>query len=192
MAPAAAQEDREWGHSQVVSAAFFCSFSAPDPEHSPSHRRQFSTNLTMVFCMDYSSSGTAAVSVPSMRCNPSGMDCSIMDFPRVPPQKPATAQVPHSTGAQTLPAACSSMGSPPGHNLLQAHPPVLPWGPSQAAGGCLSIMDFHRGCRGTGSYPGLNHCRGIAISAPGPSPTPSSLSWRFAEQFLSHILTPVS
>lgn len=102
MLPAAAQEDGERGYdeSQVVSAALFSSLSAPDSACSPSHKRQSSTILSMVFCMDYSSSGTATASVPSMGCNPSGTDCSSMGSPQVPPQEPATAQIPHSTDAQ--------------------------------------------------------------------------------------------
>jgi len=50
---------------------------------------------------------------------------------------PALAWAPLSMGPQVLLGACSSMGSPRGRSLLQAHPPALAWGSPRPAGGYL-------------------------------------------------------
>lgn len=91
------------------------------------------------------------------------------------------------------PGACSSMGSPQGHNFLQAHSPVLPWGTAQAADGSLSIMDLHVLQEHSFlTIGGTTGCREISAPPPGAPPPSSSLICRFAELFLSHILSPVS
>ena len=70
--------------------------------------------------MGCSSSQTAPVWVPS-----TGHCLSGTDYSSVGPPK----------GPQVLPGACSSVGSPQGHSLLQVHPPAPVWGPPWAAAG---------------------------------------------------------
>ena len=102
-----------------------------------------------------------------------------------PASKPALAWAPPSTGPQVLPGACSSVGFPWGHSLLQVHPSALVWGPPQAAGGISPPPHpSSMGCRGTACFtmvvsPG---CKGISALAPGaPPPPPSALTLVSAE-----------
>jgi len=128
--------------SHTVSAASSSSHSSPAPAWGSTHGRQFCTNFSsMRLSMGSSSSRTAPLWVIFMGCSASGTGCSGVGLHGVtsPASKPASAWGPLSTGSQVLVGACSSLGSPQGHNLLQAHPPAPAWGPpwAGAAGGYL-------------------------------------------------------
>jgi len=98
-----------------------------------------------------------------------------------PTSKPAPAWAPLSTGPQVLAGPCSSTGSPWGHSLLWAHPPVLVWTSMGCRGTACLTMVFTMGFRG------------ISSPVPGAPPPPlSSLIQVSAEIFLSHCLTPLS
>jgi len=97
-----------------------------------------------------------------------------------PASKPAPAWAPLSVGPQVLPGACSSMGSPRGHNLLQAST-CSSVGSSMVRRGtaCLTTV-FSAGCRS------------ISAPAPGaPPPSPFSLTFVSTELLLSRIATPL-
>jgi len=113
-----------------------------------------------------------------------------------PASKPAPVWAPLSMGPQVLAGACSSVGSPWGHNLLQASTcsgvGSLPW----ATGGYL----LHCGSPWTaGGQPDspLSSSRAAREDSllwcfEHLLPPPSSLILVSAELFLSHSLTPLS
>jgi len=119
------------------------------------------------------------------------LQCGSLPWDAVLQEQTAPAWAPLSTGAQVLPQACSSVGFPQVHSILQASTcssmgssPGCRWvsaplwtstGSSRTA--CLAMV-FSTGCRG------------ISAPAPGaPPPPPSAQTLMSAELFLSHRLT---
>jgi len=141
---------------------------------------------------------TASAWVPFTGCSPSGTGCSSMGPHGVtsPASKPALVWTSFSTAPQVLEGACSSMGSPRGHSLLQAFTcssvMSLPW----AIGGYL----LHRGPPWTtGEQPASLWSSSRAAREDSLLwrlehllPPPSSLILVSAELFLSHGLAPLS
>ncbi|KAM9590949.1 uncharacterized protein ACIBXB_005997 [Morphnus guianensis] len=111
-----------------------------------------------------------------------------------PARKPAPAWAPLSTDPQFLPEACSSVGFPRGHSLLQ-EPTCSSVGSSLGCRWISAPLWTCMDCRGTACLTMVftTGCRGISAPAPGaPPPPPSSLTLVSAGLFLLHVLTPLS
>jgi len=110
-----------------------------------------------------------------------------------PASKPAPAWAPLSTGPQVLPGACSSVGSPRGHSLLQASP-GSGMGSSPGCGWGSAPPWTSLGCRGTACLTMVcsTGCRGTSALAPGaPPPPPLHRPWCL-QSCCSHIVSLLS
>jgi len=113
-----------------------------------------------------------------------------------PASKPAAVWAPLSMGPQVLPGACSSAGSPWGHNLLQASTCSSMGSIPQAAGGDLLHCEppWAAGAQTASPWSAAQAAREDSLlqHLKHLLPPPSSLTLVCAELFLSHHLTPLS
>ena len=110
-----------------------------------------------------------------------------------PVRKPAPAWAPLSMGPQVLQGACSSIGSPWGHRLLQACP-CSGVGFSVSCRWISTPLWTSMGCGVTACLTVVlsTGCRRIFAPVPGATPPPPSPTLMSAQLLLSHILTPLS
>jgi len=124
--------------------------------------------------MGCNSSQTAPAWVLSMRCSPSGTDCSSVGPP---------------WGHKLLQQTCSSEDIPRGHSFLWAHSSAPVRGLQVDI---CSAVDLHGLQRDNLPHHDLLHRLHGNFYSGALSPSPSLLTLVSAELFLSYILTPVS
>ena len=134
---------------------------------------------------------TASMWVPPTGCNsPQTAPVWVSHGLTSPVSKPAPAWAPLSTGLQVLPGACSSVGFPWGHSLLQASS-APEWGPPRARGGYLLHLGPPWAAGGQSATPWFSpHAEGNLCCGVCSNSSPLLLHWPCCLQScFSHIFS---